>query len=524
MDFTHLDNLLGALEKLQSLRPPSPPVVVNGHLGVWRTVRHNRLFIEILNGGSQGRVLIGPPSMVGHKLSDISDDVWAAMTPRATLREFRSVKVADNGVETLKEAIKNATGPDDTRREALKDLNEPIQLVPMARRTGFTDDEIKQALAGKSPNKALSSGSDKDKPSENPAEKPKLRLVDRTSAIGKPPTAPKPEPSEPKDTIIADKPKDTPKAPQGAPDPETVAAIDGALALITQPKSDDDDPDKDRARVVGERLDKVWPKIKEELPARKIKSMAEGLKGGLYTLSDVADMLKEMRNNKDALNARNTPKPEQLDAMEDHNKVKDFIETFDAKVEEAVDRALEEKSQQFTGGITGEEIVEEAKEESQKLPEGLQELIDENARLKVERDKEKSEREAAQGRLESERAARQRDAEQRSEDAAAQRAQAQRDREKAQRDRERAEQARREAAGARRAAMEALSASQKEKLQVDAIVALLNDLAGQVKSEQIKREINKVVKEVKTGSYNRGRLLMELYHLLQILLMLIPVL
>ena len=479
MDLTNLDSLQGALEKLQSLRPPSPPEVVNGHLGVWRTIRHNRLFIEMSPGGKQGKVLIGPPSFVGSSLANISDETWANMTPQDTLKDFSRVKVAENGVETLKEAIKNALGPDDTRRDALKSLTEPLQLVPMARRTGFTDDEIKNALSGHSPNEKLTSPKTSGTSAlATPSETPKVEVADRTSIIGKPPVSnevnvPKPE----------EKPEATsPKAPA------TVSAIDGALALIAQP-AESNGATKNREAEVGARLDRVWPNIKDELASRKIQSMALGLKSGLYSLSDIADKLREMKRSREALTERNTPTPEQITAMEDHGKVKEFIETFDAKVETAVDEALKRGGQSFTG----QQVVEETKtkEQGQELPAGLKELIDEN---KAQRAESSQEQQAA----------------------------AEADRKRAQQAREEAAREDERASAQRRAAAEAMSASQKERMQETAIVNLLEVLASQVKSPNIKKEIAAAAKESKSGSYNRGHLLMKLYRLLQLLLLLIP--
>lgn len=486
MDFTQLDNILHTLEKLQSLRPPSPPVVINGHLGVWRTIRHNRVFLELLPNGVQGKVLIGPPSMVGYAIKDVPDETWAGMTPRATLKEFKDFPVASNGVDTLKQAIIDATGPEDTRREAVKDLDEPLQLVPMARRTGFTDDEIKQALSGTAPNKALEPKPNKGRDAAEPAPT-------RTTVIGQPKSE-KPE------------------------NPSTEQMVDGALALIADPAVNEGE-EADRARRIGERLDKIWPRINEDLVARKVKSMAEGLKSGVYTVSDVTDMLKKMRRNKDALTERNTPTREEINTMEDHRKIKEFIETFDARVEKLIDKALNERGKQFSGE-TGQKIIEEAKEEAPDLPKKLEEILEENKRLRQEA-QEAREQQSAE--LKAERARAKKEAEEaqrRQEEAAALRA-AEQKRERAEADRRAAQQQQR-AEAQRRAVREALSASEKDRLQVEAVNSLLGELISDINSERAKRDLKKVRDEIKSGSYNRSRVLLMLYRILQWLLALIP--
>lgn len=346
MDFTQIDKIIGTLEKKASARPGSPPVVINGHLGVWRTVRHNRMFLELLNGGkTQGKVLIGPPSMVGRELGDVPSEVWAGLTPKATLKEFSDVDVASNGIETLKQSIKDAVGPDDTRRQAVENFTTKLQLVPIARSAGFTDDEIKAALAGNSPNTALDQ---KDgEPAEAPEGLPKTKL---TAVQGrKVEENLKPETAE------------KPTAPEGVPPTKTVTPAPGAtkpagnsdtdyiqdaLARVLQPSKVSDS--EANAAKVGALLVKLSKtNITDKLLAKEVEKVGNGLRSGDYNLTDAKEKLKSIVEDRERAKRNVKVTDEQLEALNDRAEIKEFVDGFDAKLEQAVTEAVQRVSDKF---------------------------------------------------------------------------------------------------------------------------------------------------------------------------------
>lgn len=311
MDLQKIDSIITRLEKKKRLRPSSPPVVERGHLGVWRTIRQNRMFLEVDSKGDLGRVLIGPPSFVGNKLDDISSETWGNLTPRSTMKEFSGVKVADNGLETLKQSIKNAIGKDDTRRKAVDkpDIKEPMQLVPIARSAGFTDDEIKQALQGKSPNKPLEPGKD---------------VADRRDITGEV------EPSK------------SPEKPRA----NDQAQIEGALAALTDPDKVADEEDK----KVADFLLKIAENVEDELLKRQVKKFAHGVRSGDYSLKEVRDRLAEIAKNKEAAE-KNKPSEAELLAIEDKGDIQEFIDEFDDRLDERLKEALKGLAGQFGGNL-----------------------------------------------------------------------------------------------------------------------------------------------------------------------------
>ena len=331
MDFTALDNLISILEK-KSPRPGSPPEMVNGHLGVWRTIRHNRMFLEIKRGeaggkGTLGRVLIGPPSFVGHSLDDVSGDAWQALTPRATLKEFNRVQPASNGIETLKQSIRNAIGPEDTRREALENLNTVMQLVPIARSVGFKDEEIKQALGGDSPNKPLSG-----KETEGPRKRLPLKAV---------PDIPEEVPDELAERREAPDIEAPKPAEVGGAELARAVGDDRALDTIIRAVDEPAKGEKNREYQLGEFLDNIKGNIKDDLMKKQVEKIAAGLKSGDYTVSEVKDRLKEISRNKEAVK-QNVPKPEEIVALQDRAEIKEFMETFDDKLDKLIEQKRKE--------------------------------------------------------------------------------------------------------------------------------------------------------------------------------------
>lgn len=440
MNLAHIDKLIESLEKKKSLRPGSPPEVIDGNMGVWRMIRHNRVFIELNNGGKTlGRILIGPPSFVGHKLDEIPSEVWEAMTPRATLKEFRNISVAETGLDTLKTAISQAVGPNDTRREQVKTLSAVEQLVPIARSVGFTDDEIKNSLAGELPNQPL-------------------KEISERKVVSITPTRPKGGSSN------------MPKT--GVPDKSTLDAnstqLEGALALSPEALKQfgNDSKEKNLADV----LEKVVAnKIKnDDVLKQRIKDLADGLRSGKYTVPQVQDEIRSITTNYHNVKT-NQLSDKQRQALKDSVQVKDFIDTFEEKLDEKIREGVERVQGQFSterkpdvSDSRVRELVQEQRRRSEELQRGAKEQREEAARL-------------------------------------------------------------REAANLQRQrAQEFMSEAQKERLNIEGAVSLLNELAEKVKSPNIKKEIVQIVENTQKSPFNRRSILLRLYQILQILLLLIP--
>lgn len=155
MDFTSIDRVIELLQK--KVDSGSPPVVFRGTLGIWRTIRGFRTFLEIRPGAGRynfngksykgGRVLVGPPSLTGKDIGNIPQDVWSALTGTGTRKRFDIASEA--GKQALKESITNSLGDDDTRHKKLAETGDLVELVQIARSAGFTDAEIEDALKGK---------------------------------------------------------------------------------------------------------------------------------------------------------------------------------------------------------------------------------------------------------------------------------------------------------------------------------------------------------------------------------------
>lgn len=174
MDFSGIDRLIEVLEKA-STRPGSNPVLVDGKLGIWRTIRGFRMFI-VLDGPFKDTVLVGPPAFAGKKLNDVGEKGWEALTPRATNKKFAKMKADKDGIKNLKNAIRDAIGPEDTRHDRLRQVNTVEELVPLARSAGFSDDEIEASLKGKDVTRELRRA--RGIPDVRPKEKP-VRDVER---------------------------------------------------------------------------------------------------------------------------------------------------------------------------------------------------------------------------------------------------------------------------------------------------------------------------------------------------------
>lgn len=455
MDLSEVDKIIEALEKKKSLRPGSPPEVLNGHLGVWRTVRHNRVFLELTHGGKTlGRVLIGPPSLVGRTLSDVPSDVWEAMTPRATLKEFRNFKPASSGINDLKEAIKTSVGPKDTRREALNGLETVEQLVPIARSAGFTDAEIKQSLKGNPPNVDLKSVPERrdatDDVSPDSTQNAKPDNVVPILGLNKPPSG----------------------APTGST--QNIGELEGALARLPEQATG---AGGNKPKKVAEFLEeKISPNIKnDDLLKQRVNDLASGLRAGKYSVREVEDEIREIIKNRSRV-ASNALKPVERQALNDSVKVKDFIDNFDTKVEEKINEKIDERSKEFKPKETQSEEGNKPEVADNKVKQLAEEL-----RRQGEKNVQESEK---------------------------QRAEMQRLREQASRERQRAQ--------------EFMSAAQKARMEVEAALSVLRDLAISLENKEIRKELTYIVDHVSKGNYSRKSILLRLYQLLQLLLLFIP--
>jgi len=330
MSSNGIDRLLEVLEKA-SVRPGSPAVIYHGHKGVWRTLRGFRVFIED-NGGKQGKILVGPPSLAGKGFGEIGSDTWSGLTPKATNKTF-----SGGDASNLKASIKNSLGADDTRHAALDSMTSTQELIPIARSAGFTDENIKSALGGQKINSGLGEGnhqatvttlkprrlastppeeksvSGEPNPVVAPPEKPKLRLQPEVS-----------------------KPQSAPAARPVGPD-----SIQGALALAEAPVKGND---HERVTRVADAILAAAKKHEDELLRRKLEALGYGLKSGARKLSDVRDELRNMVENRQNTGVAN-PSVNEVTVLHDRTELQDFLKN----AEEEMKQHMEEKLREANG-------------------------------------------------------------------------------------------------------------------------------------------------------------------------------
>jgi uncharacterized membrane protein len=476
MDLSKIDEIIESLEKKKSLRPGSPPEVVGGHLGVWRMIRGMRTFIELENDKkSLGNILVGPPSFVGHSLNNIPSDVWEAMTPRATMEAFTGVKASPNGVDVLKESIKNATGPNDTRRQALESLNTPEQLVPIARSAGFTDDNIKQALSGSAPNKPLENSTSRAARDAG-AKAPHDNMPLPDNVVRLKPRAKPEAPAAPEEPQVSGAPRPEAPTPIGSKPAassvsENVHQLEGALAL--SPEKLKEQGKNSKEENMADFLEKIVAnKIKnDDLLKQRVLDLAEGLRGGKFTSIQVQDEVREITTNYARVKS-NQFKPEERQALRDSARVKEFIDTFDQVLEDKVNEKVDQAKGKFKPASPSTS--------TQVSDSRVKELADAQRRGSKE-----ALREAEKHRAE-------------------------------------AEKLRNEAAASRRDAQEFMSSAQLEKLRVEAAIELLKDLSKRVSGTKAQKEVSNLISNVKKNSFSLRSILLSLYRLLQLILLLIP--
>jgi len=273
-DFTELEHVISLLQK-KRIGGGSPPEVEQGQLGLWRTVRGMRLFLQLLPGSGkwavdvkgkshiQGKVLVGPPSLVNLPIGEVSNDVWDRLSGSGTRSAFPSA--SPEGVKALKTSLKNSLSESDTRIPVIEKTTELPKLVQLARSAGFTDDEIKSALGGKVFQNALSNN-------VVPFERPKK------------PDSPKEVPAKGKVTPIrpgADEP-DKPETPDRGQ-----MTADGALAPLVEALKLPASAGEDARLVAAGRLDDAADQLKEEFLRRQVRALADGLRSGDFDVVDV---------------------------------------------------------------------------------------------------------------------------------------------------------------------------------------------------------------------------------------------
>lgn len=303
INFRDIDQLIERLEKKSPISPGSPPVVVQGELGLWRTVRGFRTLMELQPGTGkwavdvkgkshvQGRVLVGPPSLVGHPIADVPDGVWDKLSGSGTKATFPDA--SPEGIKALRDSVKNALGDDDTRQSVLDATDELPKLVQIARSAGFLDAEVKAALDGKVFGSGLKS-------SVTPiGAKPKGPKVEPEA-----PEAPKPSlsavPDKPKPplSVVPDKPK-APEAPTSSGGPGKMTA-DGMFAPLAEVFNLPDSSGVEAKREAANRLAAAAENIGEDFLRKQVTALANGLKTDDYKLSEVKSAVKELIQHRKA--------------------------------------------------------------------------------------------------------------------------------------------------------------------------------------------------------------------------------
>jgi len=482
MDLSKIDDLIEVLEEHVSLSKsgtPSNPTKINGVEGLWRTIRGFRAFLEYHGKDKPlGRVLIGPPSFLGQKLNDISPDTWKELTPRSTTDTFKDITPSSNGVDTLKQAIKNSLENTDTRNQALDSLNTPLQLVPIARSTGFTDGEIKSALSGVSPNKPLKNSTfgdyTKDKPIQEHRNMPLPANLPSNVVVLKPRSKKVEAPVEGTSArTLEEAPVEPPTPIRPNLDPETIksniAQLQGSLALSPE-KLKGKGANKEES--MANFLESVLVKgIKnDDILKQRVKDLANGLRSGKFTMVQVHDEVRDITTNYSKVKVKQFD-PNARTALKDSAAIKKFIDHFDAKIEEKINEGIDRASGKFKPKESPVSGVSDTR---------IKELANENRPVPA----------AAQA--------------------------------ESQKQRDEIKRLREEAAASRQKAQEFMSAAQVDKLRVEAAIALLSDLSAKVDNQKMKQEIKHIISNVSKGSFSKRSILLRLYQLLQILFLLIP--
>lgn len=343
-DYTDLDELISTLEK--KLSPGSPPVMENGKLVLWRTIRGFRTALELHPGNGRyefggkkykgGKVLVGPPSLVGQDINNVDQAVWAGLSGTGTKQNFSETQTPE-GIKALKESISNSLKQDDTRHKAIEEATTTAQLVQLARSAGFRDDEIKQALDGKVFQNAL--GDDKA-PKDNVIPFPKggknTPAVDQTDEPGTP------DVEEPVAAGAEDMPK-PPKLPPAEPPKPDNSGSQQQLPMAAG--AEDIAPLIDALKVPGilnadkkarmaDALEEAAKKLEDEFLRKQVEGYANGLRTGDFKLEQVRAELKRILNHR-AKAVIGRMSDEDLNRLHDKAKAKQAVKEVQEHAEKA---------------------------------------------------------------------------------------------------------------------------------------------------------------------------------------------
>jgi hypothetical protein len=301
----------------------------NGKLGVWRTVRGYRMFLE-LNDGKLGDVLVGPPAFQGKTLGGVDEGVWAELTPEATRRTFSQVDTSAGGIDRLKGAIRQSLGTGDTRRQHLESVNSVEEIVPIARSAGFRDEEIAQSLKGGDARKA---------PPKLPTRltriKPGSPNVEREPAKGK-------------------------------PDSDFQSVVDAFHAPTAQERGD-------RAKQLAESILEQADKANDPSLRLRLQAIGHALAGGAMSISQAREKVQEAMRGNDTGSA--TPSKKDVDVLHDRVALKQFVDGYEKKIEaikEGGDKAKDAAMAQAIGELEAKVHVAEVKQELLKIRKGIE--------------------------------------------------------------------------------------------------------------------------------------------------------
>lgn len=329
MDLRGIDKLMEVLQKAATRPGGSPPVMENGKLGVWRTVRGYRMFLE-LNDGKLGDVLVGPPAFQGKTLGGVDEGVWAELTPEATRRTFSRVDVSAGGVDRLKDAIRQSLGSKDTRREHLETVNSVEEVVPIARSAGFRDEEIAQALKG---------GAARSAPPKLPTRltrnKPHTPNIEREPARGK-------------------------------PDSDFQNVIEAFNAPTVAERGD-------RAKQLAESILEQADKTDDRALRLRLQAIGHALAGGAMSISQAREKVQEAMGGDKT--GSPTPSKKDVDVLHDRVALKQFVDGYEKKIEsigEGGDKAKDAAMAQAIGELEAKVHVAEVKTELIKIRQGIE--------------------------------------------------------------------------------------------------------------------------------------------------------
>lgn len=340
IDFRALDELISVLEKKTSLNPGSPPVYEDGVLGIWRTIRGFRTFLELTPGAGKynfegkqykgGRVMVGPPSLTGKDIGSVDNETWGKLSGSGTKETFSSA--SPEGIKALKQSVRNSLKSDDTRHKALADEDSLPKLIQIARSAGFVDQEIKEALDGKVFQNALG-GKTKDEPAPDNVIDFNSKKKQKEEA-----TAPADEEAEmPKAVGAENTPEPAPPSKPEDPSnpPASAVAVGGedihhVLDALKVPGI----LNADKKRKIADDLESAAAKVKDAFFRKQIEGYANGLRTGDYKIEEVRQSVKSLLEHRKKALLANLSDAD-LDKLHDKAKAKDAVKELKEHVAES---------------------------------------------------------------------------------------------------------------------------------------------------------------------------------------------